>query len=119
MRKEQPDIEPRDKIEKENTRDERVFGADDVENEQADAGHRLAQTEPVLPEQFVLEQIIFRTAARERLEPDAEDDQPAVNAVAAQGEIEIRAGRIEGDHDPDANPEKQRDQRSEEHTSEL
>src|SRR5919204_1999082 len=86
MGKEQGDIEPGDKIEKEHARDKRVLGADKIKHEQTQSGHGLAQTQPMLLEQFVLQEIILRAAAGKRFQPDTEHDQAAVDAVAAPGE---------------------------------
>ncbi len=60
MRKEQRDVEPRNKIEEKDSRNERVFGRDQIEDEQADAGDGLAQAQPMRPKQFILQKIIFR-----------------------------------------------------------
>ena len=68
MRKKKRDIKPRDKVEEEKSRDERVLGRDQIEDQRADAGEGLAQAQPVLPEQFVLEKIIFRSVAAERFD---------------------------------------------------
>ena len=59
MRKEKRDVEPGDKIEKENTRDERVLRRDEIKDERADAGDRLAKREPMLPEQLGLQENNF------------------------------------------------------------
>ena len=59
MRKEQGDVEPRHKIEKENARDKSVFCPNGIKNEHAHAGNGLTQAEPMLPEQFILHEIIF------------------------------------------------------------
>ena len=104
MGEEQRDVEPRDKVEKENSRNERVLGGDEVNHQHADADEGLAKTEPMLPEQFVLQKIIFRAATGERFQKDPENKQAAVNAVATPRQL--GAGRIEGHHDPDAEPEK-------------
>ena len=59
VRKEQGDVKPGDEIEEENSRDEAVLRRDEVKDEQADAGHSLAESEPMLAEQFALEKIFF------------------------------------------------------------
>ena len=93
MREKQGDIEPRHEVEEENSRDERVLGRDQVKDERADAGEGLAQTQPMLAQQFVLEEIIFRTVAAERFERHAQDEQPAINAVASPGQFGPRENK--------------------------
>ena len=107
MRKKQRDVKPRHEVEEKDSGDERVLGRDQVENEQANAGNGLAKTEPMLPQQFVLPKIIFRTAPGQRLQTHSENNQAAVNAVALPGQF--RAGRIKSHHDPDAEPEERCD----------
>ena len=79
MREEQRDIKPGHEIEEENSRDEGVLGRDQEKDEGADTGEGLAQTEPVLPKQFVLEEIIFRSVTAERFERHAEHEQRAID----------------------------------------
>ena len=108
MREEQGDVEPGNEIEEENSRDEGVLGRDQIKDEGADAGEDLPQTQPMLAQQFVLEEIILRAVAAQRLDRHSQHQQPAVNAIAAPGEFRA-AGRIKGDHDPDAEPEEDGD----------
>jgi len=107
MREEQGDIEPGNKVEEENSRNERVLGGDEIKNQQAGAGDGLPKTEPMLPQQFVLQKIITRAAAGERFQEHPENEQAAVNAVTSPGELGTR--RIKRHHDPDAEPEKRGD----------
>ena len=58
----------------------------------------------MLAQQLVLEEIIFRPVPAQRLDRHAQDQQSAVNAIALPGQFPSR--RIKGDHDPDAEPEK-------------
>ena len=108
MGKEQSDVEPRHEIEEEQPGDERVLRRDQIENEGADTGEGLAQTEPMLPEQFVLQKIIFRSITAQGFQSHAEHEQPAINGVAPPGPLGA-ARRIKRHHYPDAEPEKQRD----------
>ena len=104
MRQEQRDVEPRDKVEKENSRNERVLGGDEIKHEHPDAGERLPKTEAMLPEQFVLQKVITRAAAGERFQEHPKNEQATVNAVTSPGKL--GTGRIKSHHDPDAEPEK-------------
>ena len=104
MREEQRDVEPGNKVEKENSRNERVLGGDEIKHEHPDAGERLPKTEAMLPEQFVLQKIITRAAAGERFQEHPKNEQATVNAVTSPGKL--GTGRIKSHHDPDAEPEK-------------
>ena len=108
MREKQSDVEPRHEVEKENARDERVLGCDQIKEERADAGESLPQAQPMLAQQFVLEEIIFRPVPAERLQRHSQDEQSAINAVASPGPFRP-AGRIKRDHYPDAKAEEDRD----------
>src|SRR5437667_395647 len=108
MRKEQADVEPGHKIEKENARDKSVLCSDEVKDKHAHTGNSLAETEP-MAEEYILQKVIFGAAPGDRFQPDTENDQPAVNAVTPPGELGARAGRIERHHHPNAKPEKQGD----------
>ena len=107
MREEERDVEPGDEIEKENTRDESVLRRDQIKNEGADAGHRLAQGEPVLAKQLGLEKEIFRAFAAERFRQNA-DHQHGVIAGVATGR-ELGAGDVKGHHHPHPKPEERSD----------
>ena len=104
MREEQSDVEPGDEVEKENARDEGVLRRDEIKDERDDAGEGLAKREPVLAQELVLQEIIFRAVAADGFDRHAENEEEAVNAVAAPGQL--AAIGVEGDHDPDAEPEK-------------
>src|ERR1043166_387928 len=108
MREEQGHIEPGNKIEEEDSRDESVLGSDQIEDEGAGAGEDLPQSQAMLAQQFVLEKIIFRPVTAERFDQHSQNQQPAVNAVATPGQL--RSRRMEGDHDPDPEPEEDRHQ---------
>src|ERR1700736_4539504 len=54
-----------------------------------------------------MQEIILGAVACERFEQKSDDEHAAINAVSAPGEIGAR--RIEGHHDPDAEPEKRSD----------
>src|SRR5688572_25935014 len=108
MGEEQRDIEPWDEVEEENTRDERVLGRDQIKDQRPDAGEGLAQAQPMLAEQFVLEKIILRAVTAERFERHPQDEQAAVNAVAAPGPFRSAIG-IKRHHYPDAQPEEEGD----------
>ena len=109
MREEQRDIEPWNKVEEENSRDETVLGRDQIKDERADAGEGLAQAQPMLAEQFVLQEIILRSVAAERLQRHARG--PATRNKCCSGARSVRRRRrMEGDHDPDAEPEEDRDE---------
>ena len=110
VRKQQGDVKPRHEVEEENSRNERVLGRDQVKDECAGAGESLAQTQAMLTEQFVLQEIVFRTVAAERFERHAQDEQSAIDAVASPGPFRA-AGGIKRDHDPDAKIEKNRHER--------
>src|SRR2546423_2911461 len=101
MGKEQGDIKPGHEVEEENSRDEGVLGRDEIEDECANAGESLAQTQPVLAEQFVLKEIIFRPVTAERFERHPEHEKSAINGVTSPGPLGA-AGRVKRDHDPDA-----------------
>ncbi|MEY2525607.1 MAG: hypothetical protein QOE73_378 [Verrucomicrobiota bacterium] len=60
----------------------------------------------MLPQQFILQEIILRAVARERFQEHSHDEQAAVNAIPAP--CQFGAGRIKCDHGPDTNPEKRR-----------
>src|SRR5207248_2620047 len=60
-----------------------------------------------LAEQFILEEIIFRSVAAQGFERHPENKQPAINAVAPPGQLGPR--RVKRNHDPDPEPEKDRD----------
>jgi len=105
MGKEEGDIEPRNEIEEEDSRNECIFGGDEIEHQQADAGDGLAHAQPMRSKQFILQKIIFR--ATERFQEHTENEDAAINAVAPPGQF--GTGRVKGDHYPNANPEKQRD----------
>jgi hypothetical protein len=106
MREEQGYVEPWNKIKEEDSRDEGVLGRNQVKNEGADAGENLPQTQSMLAQQFVLEKIVLRAVAAERLDRHSQNQQPAVNAIAAPRQLRSRG--IKGDHHPDAEPEKNR-----------
>src|ERR1700682_5773317 len=61
----------------------------------------------MLTQQFVVQEIILGSVAGERFEQETDDEHAAVNAVSPPGEL--GPGRIERDHDPDAEPEKRGD----------
>jgi len=105
MRKEKSDVEPRNEIEEKESRNECIFGGDEIEHQQADAGDGLAHTQPMRSKQFILQKIIFRPT--ERFQEHAENEDAAINAVASPSQF--GTGRIKGDHYPNAKPEKQRD----------
>src|ERR1051326_7449247 len=109
MGKEQSDVEPGDEVEEENSRDEGVLGRDQVEDQGADAGKCLAQTEAVLPEQFVLKEIIFRSVAAERFERHAEHEQRAIDGVTPHGPMRA-TGRINRHEQPEAEKKEGRDE---------
>ena len=108
MGEQQNEIEQRNEVEEENARDKTVLRRDQVKNERADAGDRLAQAEAMLAQKAVLQEIIARAFAAERFNRQAEDEQAAINAVAPPGER--RAGRVKGYHDPDADPKQECDE---------
>src|SRR5439155_12561651 len=56
----------------------------------------------MLAQEFALQEIIFRTLATQRFSEKPNDQHRAINAVTAPGEL--RAGRIEGHHHPNAKP---------------
>ena len=107
MREEQGDIEPGNKVKEENSRNEGVLGGDEIKNQQAGAGDSLPKTEPMLPQQFVLQKIISRTAASERFQTHAENEQAAVDAVTSPGQL--RARRVKRHHHPNTEPEQKSD----------
>ena len=82
-----------------------VFRGDEIKHKQTDARRGLAKTEPVRPQQFVLQKEIFRAA--QRFQSQSQDEHSAVNAIAAPRER--TDGRIKRHHDPNAEPEKRRD----------
>src|SRR3984893_7572283 len=96
MRKEQGDVEPRDKIEEKESGDKRVLSPDEIKHEQPNAGNRLPETEPVRTQQFVLQKIIFR--AGQCFQNHSDDKHAAVGAVALPGQDGAR--RIKGDNEP-------------------
>ena len=63
----------------------------------------------MLAEQFVLQKIILRSVAAERFERHPENEKPAINTVAAPGQL--RAGGVKRHHHPDAEPEQHGDDR--------
>jgi len=107
MRKEQRDVEPRNKVKEKDSRNERVLRRNQIQDERAGTGNGLAQAQAVLPEQFVLEKIIFRAVTGKRLQKHPEHQHAAVDAVTAPGQF--RAGRVKRDHHPDTEPEKKSD----------
>ena len=107
MRKEQRHIQPRDEIEEKDARNEGVLRRDQVKHERAGAGNGLAQAEAMLPEQFVLQKIMLRSVAAERLQQHAENEHSAVRAVTLPGQA--GGGGVKGCHHPDAKPEEQGD----------
>src|ERR1700676_848120 len=109
MREEQGHVEPWNKIKEEDSRDEGVLGRNQIKNEGADAGEHLPQTQSMLAQQFVLEEIVLRAVTAQRLDRHSQNQQPAVNAISAPGQF--RPWRIKRDHDPDAEPEKNRHER--------
>src|SRR4051794_11708682 len=108
MREEQRHVEPRHEVKEEDARDEGVVRRDQIKDERHRAGKSLPQGEPMLEEQLVLQKEILRAVAGERLERHAEEQEHAINRVAAPGEIGPFG--IEGDHDPDAEPEQRGDE---------
>ena len=106
MGEKESDIQPRDKIEEENSGDERILGRDQVNDEQTDAGDRLSKAQPMRPQQFIAPKGIL--GAAQRLESHAQDEDAAVNAVTPPGEI-FDSRRVKRDHDPYAKPEQQSD----------
>ena len=104
MRKKQGDVEPRDKIEEKESGDKRVLRPDEIKHEQPNAGNRLPETEPVRTQQLVLQKIIFR--AGQCFQNHSDDEHAAVSAIALPGQGGTR--RIKGDHEPNADPEKDR-----------
>lgn len=105
MRKEQSNIEPGNKIEEKDSRNECVLGGDEIEYEQADAGNGLAHAEPMRSQQFILQKVTFR--ATKRFQEHAKNEHAAIDAVAPPGQF--GAGRMKRDHHPNTKPEKQRD----------
>lgn len=106
MREKQGHVEPWNKIKEKDSRDEGVLGRNQIKNEGADAGENLPQTQSMLAQQFVLEEIVLRAIAAQRLDCHSQNQQPAVNAIPVPRQL--RSRRIEGDHDPDAEPEEDR-----------
>src|SRR2546430_417877 len=84
VRKEQRDVQPWHEVEQEHAGDKRVFRGDEIKHKQTDARRGLAKTEPVRPQQFVLQKEIFRAA--QRFQSQSEDEHSAVTAVAAPGD---------------------------------
>src|SRR5258708_23013825 len=103
VREEEHDVEPRDEVEEEESRDKAVLRRDQVKNERADAGESLAQTQAMLPEQFVLQKIVLRSVPAKRFEGHAENEERAIDTVAPPGQL--RPGGAERHHHPDAEPE--------------
>ena len=101
MREEEYDVEPRNEIEQEYTRNKCVLGGDEIKHQQSNAGRRLSETEPMRAQQFVLEKKVFGTA--QCFQSQSQHEHPTVNAVPAPGQG--AAGRIKHHHDPDADPE--------------
>ena len=63
----------------------------------------------MLAEQFVLEEIIFRSVTAERFQRHPEDEQAAIDGVTSPGPVGA-AGHIKRDHYPNAEKEEDRDE---------
>src|SRR3954462_15602705 len=98
-------VEPRDEVEEEESRDEAVLRRDQIKDERADAGEGLAQTQAMLPEQFVLQKIVLRPIPAKRFEGHAENEKRAIDAIAPPGQLCARG--VERHHYPDAEPEEE------------
>src|ERR1700736_3627358 len=105
MREEEGDVEPRNEIKQEYARDKCVLGGDEVKHKQPDAGRRLPKTEPMRAQQFVLEEVAFRST--QRFQSQSQHEHSTVNAITAPGQR--AAGRVKRHHDPDAEPENRGD----------
>lgn len=107
MREEQRDIEPGNKVEEKHSRNERVLGGDEVKHQHSNTGQGLAKTEAMLPKQLIVQEIVFRAAARKRFQEHSENEQAAVDAVTSPGQF--RARRVKRHHYPDTEPEQKSD----------
>src|ERR1700736_1916161 len=101
MGKKKRNVEPRNKVEEKDSRNERVFGGNQIEDEQADAGHGLAKTQSMRAQQCVLEEVIFR--ATERFQDHSHNQHRAVNAVTPPSQFGARG--VKSDQYPNPDPE--------------